>query len=291
MTSLAVIHIGIDPVLHFGGLGVHWYGIMYAVAFYVAWKVAVVPHLRPRGVSEDRIEVLLAWTIVAGLLGARLYYDLQSGFLNYLTHPVDLIAVWKGGMAFFGAIIGGVVAIWFLAKRERISFWLVFDAAVLFACVGQPIGRIGNVINGDILGGYAPNLPWATAYTNPNAILQPGFQLNIPYQPAAVYEALGTLGILVILLLVRRRGVRTGVLSLTYLPLYAISQLIIFHWRASEPAIFLGLKQAQWTAIGVLLLGAPLAYLLWRRGVGAAPSSKPAARDGTVEPSPLGSTV
>jgi phosphatidylglycerol:prolipoprotein diacylglycerol transferase len=152
------------------------------------------------------------------------------------------------------------------------------DAAGLFAVIGQPIGRIGNIINGDILG--APStLPWATAYTNPNAILQRGFSLCDPnafectaYQPAAAYEAIGTILIGLVLLLLLRRRVRDGVLVITYVALYAVSQLVIFQWRESEPVIGLGLKQAQMTAIVVLAVGVPLLLALRRRypGTGAA---------------------
>jgi len=80
-----------------------------------------------------------------------------------------------------------------------------------------------------------------------------------------VYEALGTILIGVILWMLLRRHVRDGVIAIAYVALYALSQLGIFFLRGSEPAIFLGLKQAQWTAIGMLLLGVPLLVLAWRR--------------------------
>src|ERR1019366_9284707 len=119
----------------------------------------------------------------------------------------------------------------------------------------------GNVINGDILGARS-TLPWVTAYSNPKAILQAGFSLCTPaqcvaYQPAAVYEALGTICIGIILYLLLRRNVRPGV--------HAISQLILFEFRASEPPGPLGLREAQWTSIAMLVLGVPLLYVLWRR--------------------------
>jgi len=155
------------------------------------------------------------------------------------------------------------------AWRNRISVWLMWDAAVIFAVVGQPIGRIGNIINGDILGAQS-GLPWATGYANPHAVLQSGFQLctsvSCPaYQPAAAYEALGTIAIGVILFALRRRGVRNGALAVAYIPLYAISQLILFQFRRSEPVLGLGLHQAQWTALVILVVVTPLVFLAWRR--------------------------
>ena len=152
----------------------------------------------------------------------------------------------------------------------------MWDAAVIFAVVGQPIGRIGNVINGDILGARS-SLPWATGTPTPTPCckrLPPGqLQPGAPwyYQPAAVYEALGTIAIGVILFALRRRGVRNGALAVAYIPLYAISQLILFQFRASEPVIGLGLHQAQWTAIIMLVVVAPVVYLVWRRRIDTVP--------------------
>lgn len=147
--------------------------------------------------------------------------------------------------------------------------WLALDGGAAFAVVGQPIGRIGNLINGDILG--APStLPWATAYADPHAILQEGFQRCTPasciaYQPAAAYEALAAIAIGVILLVLYRRRVALGLIAVAYVAAYAITQLIVFEFRASEPAILLGLRQAQWTSITMLAIGIPGLWVLWRR--------------------------
>lgn len=269
---VALIRIDVDPVVHLGRLSLHWYGVAYAVAFWAGWRFAVIPHLERRGVARADVDRMLTWVIVAGLVGARLYYDVQS--VDRLSTPLDWIAVWNGGMAFFGAIIGSLSAIAALAWRYRLSFWMLADAGALFAVVGQPIGRLGNLVNGDILGPRS-DLPWATAYTHitsdpgvfpPHcAVLQPGFSCGVGYQPAAAYEALATIAIGVVLWRLRRRNLRDGMLIILYVALYALSQLVVFWWRASEPAVLLGLKQAQWTAIGVLVLGVPLLYGLWRR--------------------------
>lgn len=271
--AVAALRINIDPVLHLGIVPVHWYGVMYAIAFLVGFRYGVLPHVEPRGISRATAERALVWTIVFGLLGARLYYVVQQPNLgDYLHNPIRIIAVWEGGMAFFGAIAAGLATTAVFAWRNHLSTWLLWDASVLFAVVGQPIGRIGNLINGDILGARS-TLPWATGYTNPHAVLQQGFHLvSDPggpwyYQPAAAYEAIGTLIIGAILVVLRRRGVRFGALAVAYIPLYAISQLILFQFRASEPVIGLGLHQAQWTAIVILIVVAPAVFLVWRRRI------------------------
>ncbi|MFN2582657.1 MAG: prolipoprotein diacylglyceryl transferase [Candidatus Dormibacteria bacterium] len=277
--AVSTITINIDPVLQIGPLPIHWYGIFYALAFFTAYQLGVLPLALRKGVSRAVAERIAVWTIVFGLIGARLYYDVQQpDFVhNYLLNPINLIAFWQGGMAFFGAIIAGMATLAVLAWRHRINPWMVLDGGMVFAVVGQPIGRFGNLINGDILGDRS-NLPWATGYAFQNppggdhcAILQQGFHCvgdaGGPwfYQPAAAYEALGTLVIGLVLLLLYRRNVRNGILTLTYVPLYAISQLVIFMFRASEPPGPFGLREAQWTAIAVLVIGTPLLYVLWAR--------------------------
>ena len=291
---VGVVTININPVFQLGPFTIHWYGVFYAIAFIAAYRYGVLPLALRKGISRAMAERITVWTIVFGLLGARLYYDVQqTDFVRtYLLQPLNLIAFWNGGMAFFGAIIAGFTTLAVLAWRYRINPWVMLDGGVLFAVVGQPIGRIGNVINGDILGSPS-NLPWATAYTFQSpagsghcAILQPGFYCGIPYQPAAVYEALGTIVIGVILLLLMRRGVRDGIAAITYVGLYAVSQLILFEFRTSEPPGPLGLREAQWTSIVVLLVALPLLSYLWLRtasrleamhSIAHAPPAQPAA--------------
>jgi phosphatidylglycerol:prolipoprotein diacylglycerol transferase len=263
---LATISIGINPVaFNLGSLAVHWYGIFYVVAFAVAYYLGARAHVLLRGISEQNLEQLAGWAILFGLIGARLYYDVQN--LDLMHSVVDVIAVWNGGMAFYGGIIGGVTTLVVLGWRRHLPIWTLLDGAAFFAVVGQPIGRIGNIINGDILGGQS-NLPWATAYTNAGAVLQPGFKLGVAYQPAGAYEALGTLVILLLLIGLRRRGVRSGVVIISYVALYSVSQFLLDFLRQSEPVIWLGLKELQLTAIVSLVVLVPLLILIWLRTEG-----------------------
>ncbi|HUY97707.1 MAG TPA: prolipoprotein diacylglyceryl transferase [Verrucomicrobiae bacterium] len=277
----AVIRISLDPVFNLGPLPIHWYGVCYAVAFLVGLRIAL-PHAERHGIPQAVAGRTAFWCIVLGLIGGRLFYDLQSGALHYLTHPLQIFAFWQGGMAFFGAIFLGIATLAWCSRHYRVSFWVLLDAGVLFAAIGQPIGRIGNIINGDILGGRS-SLPWATAYTNPHTYAP---QLGVAYQPVAAYEALMTLVMLGILLLLRRRGVAAGVLGIVYLILYPVSQFGIFFLRnpVNVPYIALGLKQTQWTSIGVLLLGVPLVVAAWlwsRRHPGRFPDDAGGAQQPT----------
>jgi phosphatidylglycerol:prolipoprotein diacylglycerol transferase len=259
---LLVITDPFPPGFYLGPLQIRWYGVAYAIAF-VAGTAIGSRHMARRGVPSSVSSDIAFWAIVFGLIGARLYYDVQSGWWFYLTHPQHILAIWEGGMAFFGAIFAALIVLIVMARRHHLNFWDLIDAGALFAAVGQPIGRLGNVMNGEILGPPS-NLPWAIRYTNP-ASMAP--HLGVAYQPANLYEAVGTLLILAILLYVRRRGVPPGVLGLIYLVLYPVSQLIVFYWRTDSetPAILFGLKQAQLTSLVVLVAVVPIFVYAWLR--------------------------
>lgn len=287
---LAYFVLNLDPILlSIGPFAIHWYGIAYvvgiAIALYVVNRWAV-----REGIHEDQLWGLFIWAAIAGLIGGRLYFVLQQPHLveDYLLKPINIISVWNGGMAFFGAIFAGAGILFIIAPRYGLNRWVALDGGALFAVVGQIFGRFGNFVNGDILGSaaggpvnlpsgvcasapcfaYVPDphiLPWALVYVNPNNTFAP---LGVPFQPAQVYEMLFSVVILALIWPLRHRlpKIRAGLYFTLYLMLYAISQFVVFFFRATEPTTpFLGiggLKQAQWTAVIVFLLCIPLALLV-----------------------------
>ena len=275
---LAFITIGINPVaFHLGPLAVRWYGLGYVLGIAVAAWVAF-PYALRRGIGEDEIWSTLSWSIVAGLVGGRLYYVVQNNFGFFLRHPQNILAAWDGGMAFYGAIFAVTGVMIYFHWRHGYPLWRFLDAGALFAVLGQAFGRLGNIVNGDIVG-YPTKLPWGTVYTNLHAMAP---QLGTAYQPAAVYELLFNLFFFAVLYHLRFR-LRPGWLFVSYLAGYSVSQFGLFFLRANS-VLFLGLKQAQWTALVVLAATALLAFWLARH-----PDSRPVARarseSGPVAPS------
>ena len=251
------ITIGIDPVaFSIGGLEVHWYGIMYVVGISIAaWVVTKIAGRM--GADLDALWDLFPIAIFTGLAGGRLYFVVQDGITDYLKHPGDIVAVWDGGMAFFGAIMAVVATIFVFARVRGISPWPLFDVISVFAVIGQMFGRIGNIVNGDVIGAET-SVPWGTAYTHPDSFAP---LLNVPYHPAAAYSILANVVLLGVLYLAWRRYRYTGVTFGTYLIGYSVTQFVIFFWRNNSITAF-GLKQAQLTAIVIGLLGAAILY--WR---------------------------
>jgi phosphatidylglycerol:prolipoprotein diacylglycerol transferase len=264
------IYLNIDPVIfHLGPLAVRWYGLMYVVGIIVGlW--AIKGYAERKGVDQDMVYRILWWCIAAGLIGGRLYFVVQQPDLmqHYILQPWNILATWEGGMAFYGAIFLVILTLFWRARIERVNPLVLVDCGVLFASVGQIFGRIGNIINGDIIG-FPSTLPWSTVYVNPNswACLNPD-TCNVPVQPAAAYEILCNLVLLVVLFYLASRVRRPGVLTLVYLFGYAITQFLVFFVRENIIVSFLGLnwglKQAQWTSLVVFIALIPISYLIMR---------------------------
>lgn len=263
------IYINIDPaIVHIGPLALRWYGLMYVVGITIG-LLAVRGYTARKGISRDIVYRILWWCIVAGLIGGRLYFVVQQpNFVSYyLAQPQHILATWEGGMAFFGALFLAIPMLFWRARVERINPLVALDAGVLFAAAGQIFGRIGNLINGDIIG-YPSTLPWSTVYQNPNSFACLNIATcNVPVQPAAGYELLANLVLLALLFFLSYRLRRPGVLMLVYLFGYVITQFLLFFERANVVVSFLGLnwglKQAQWTSLVVFILLLPLTFLVF----------------------------
>ncbi len=264
------IYINIDPaIVRIGPFVLSWYGLMYAVAIILGLRI-VRGYTTRKGITQAAVYRILWWCILAGIIGGRLYFVIQQPdlFSYYLAQPQHILATWEGGMAFYGAIFLVIPTLIWRARRERINPLVLLDAGVLFAAAGQIFGRIGNLINGDIIG-YRSTLPWSTVYQNPHswACLNPA-TCNVPVQPAAGYELLTNILMLGLMFFIAWRVRRPGILMLVYLFGYAITQFLLFFVRDNLIVSFLGLnwglKQAQWTSLVVLVILLPVTYLVLR---------------------------
>ncbi len=266
------IYVNIDPIIaHLGPLALRWYGLMYVVGIIIALWV-IRGYTRRKGINQEMVYRILWWCIAAGLIGGRLYFVIQQPNLvsYYLANPIHIIATWEGGMAFFGAIFLVIPTLIWRARVERINPLVLIDAGVLFGAAGQIFGRIGNLINGDIVG-YPSTLPWSTVYVHPGSwACLPGSSIcGVPVQPAAGYELLTNVVLLLSMLYLAHRVTRPGILMLVYLYAYAITQFLLFFVRDNIYVNLFGvldwhLKQAQWTALFLLIVLLPITYLVAR---------------------------
>lgn len=262
---LGPIIIDINPILfQVGPLAVRWYGLMYAVGIAVGLWV-VLPYARRKGISDDDLWDAVWPSIIAGLVGARLYFVVQQDLGPYIAEPWRIVATWEGGMAFYGAVFAVALVLVWVARAKGISIWNFLDVGALFAVIGQAFGRVGNLINGDVIG-PPTDLPWGFVYRHPNSFVP---DHTVAYHPAAVYELLFNLSFFALLYYLRFRLPKPGLLFALYLVGYSLGQFLLFFLR-TEPLVAFGLKQAQLTAVVVSLAGLLIGW--WRlRATAAAP--------------------
>jgi phosphatidylglycerol:prolipoprotein diacylglycerol transferase len=262
-----LIHPQFDPVaLKLGFVQIHWYGLTYLAAFGLFYwlanrRIRLAPFAE-RGWTARDVEDLLFWGVLGVVLGGRLGYVLFYKPGDYIAHPLDIFAVWKGGMAFHGGLIGVAAAMALYARSRGRQFLEVMDLVAPCVPTGLACGRIGNFINGELWGRAAdPSLPWAMVF--------PQSGTAIPRHPSPLYQfALEGITLFVLVWLYARRpdtyqsadGRRVwGRAAAAFVVGYGIFRFIAEYFR--EPDAFLGLlslglSMGQWLCVPMVLIGA-----------------------------------
>ncbi|MEQ8757169.1 MAG: prolipoprotein diacylglyceryl transferase [Coleofasciculus sp. G1-WW12-02] len=255
------------PILvKLGPLTIRWYGLLIASAVLIG--VSLSQYLaKRRNVDPNAIADLAIWLVIAAIPCARLYYVLFE-WEQYAQRPEDIIAIWKGGIAIHGAILGGLVATIIFARVQKLSVWLLADLVVPSLILGQAIGRWGNFFNSEAFGSPT-NLPWKL-YIPPQQ-RPPGYMNYEYFHPTFLYESLWNALIFVILItlffrdLKRKPHLKVGTLALIYLVGYSAGRIWIEGLRTDS--LMVGpLRIAQIVSLVSILLGlAGLAWLYWFR--------------------------
>ena len=251
----------IDPVaISIGPLKIHWYGLMYLVGFVGGWWLGSVHAGRPNsGWQRSEVGDLLFYIALGTILGGRLGYVLFYNLGYYLKHPIEIFFVWTGGMAFHGALLGIIVAMWMFARRTQRGFFQVSDFAAPLTPLGLGAGRIGNLINQE-LWGRTSDVPWAMVFARTGGPL--------PRHPSQLYEfALEGVALFAILWLFSARPRPAGAVSGLFLVCYGAFRFFIEFFR--EPDAQLGYLAFGWLTMGqvlsvpMVLFG--IGLLIWSR--------------------------
>ncbi len=257
---IAAITIRVDPVItDLGPLAIRWYGIIMMVAVLVG-SLVFARQLRKRGISPDHVWGMLLLAIPFGILGARLAHVFDD-FSFYWHHPGQIITAQLIGLAIYGVLAGGVLAVVIYCRWKKLPTWRVLDALALAIPVGQLIGRCANIINGDTWGN-ATGLPWGFVYTSPHALL-PASLLGVPTQPTPVYEQLWLIVVILVVWWAMPRLKTDGTAFLLYLGLYSFGRFFLSFLRVNN-ILFLGLREAQLIALAVFVAVFPVAWWLRR---------------------------
>lgn len=250
-----MLEIGIDPILvGLGPLSLSWHSLFTMLGIVVAiWLTSRLA--RRKGLAEENVYPILLWAVLGGVVGARLVHVLDYWDI-YAANPGAIIAVWKGGLALWGGILGGIVTALIFGRAKGISITPLADLTAPGLILAQAIGRIGDIINGEHFS-RVTDLPWGVVYTHPNS---PAYGLP-PQHPAVAYELLMDLLIFGMLWVLRNRIRKEGSLFLVYLISYSVGRFFLSFLRLDSNTIFLSLNQAQWISILVLAVAFPLLIL------------------------------
>jgi len=233
-----------DPVIvQLGPFSIRWYALAYIVSLLLGWRlVRRLARLPPVVATPLQVDDFLTWAVLGVVLGGRLGYVLFYQPDTYLLHPLQILAVWEGGMSFHGGMLGVATAIVVYCRRNRIALLGFADRIAIVTPIGLGLGRLANFINGELWGRPAPEwLPWAMRFPRAPDCLSFA-DICTPRHPSQIYEALleGLLLFLVMFALSRRQALRErfGALTGIFLCGYAVARIIGEFFR--EPDAFLG---------------------------------------------------
>ncbi len=255
----ALAYPAIDPILiEIGPIAIRWYSLAYVVGILLSWRYMTrLIRRSPAGIETGHIDDLIVWATLGIILGGRIGYTMFYKPGYFLDHPLEILAMWRGGMSFHGGLIGVLIAVALFARLRKIDFVKLGDIIVCAVPIGLFLGRIANFINGELFG-RASDAPWAMVFPHGGPLAR---------HPSQLYEA-GLEGLVLFALLAwlayRTRALeRPGLLAGTFFAGYGIARIFVELFR--EPDAHLGFLAAgatmgQLLSLPLVLAGAWLIH-------------------------------
>ena len=255
-----LLHPQFDPVaFSLGPLSVRWYGLMYLVAFVQfivlgRYRIRTRPGLLTVGQLDDLLFYGMLGVIVGGRLGQVLFYE--PGY--YLAHPLEILAVWKGGMSFHGGFLGVLAAMGLWSRKHRIAWFDITDFIAPLVPLGLAAGRIGNFINGELWGRHT-DVPWGMVFP---------YVDEFPRHPSQLYQfALEGVLLFIVIWIYSSKPRATGAVTGMFMIGYGVLRSFAEFFREPEDGFMgiltLGVTMGQWLSIPMVLAG--IAALMWSR--------------------------
>lgn len=257
-----LIHPLPNPIaFSIGPLSVHWYGLMYLLAF--AQFIALgrlrlrQPHIARDNWQTEDLDDMLFYGVLGVIIGGRLGEILFYNPAYYFAHPADMLAVWKGGMSFHGGLLGVMLAMYLWARKAGRNLMDVYDFIAPMVPLGYAAGRIGNFINAELPGRVAdPALPWAMIWPNVD---------SLPRHPSPIYQALvdGLLLFIILWLYARKPRPRLAVGAM-FVMLYGCARFFTEYFRTPDYEVsFAGITISAGQMLSLPMIAAGAAMLVW----------------------------
>jgi len=257
-----------------GPLTIHAYALCIIAGIIAA--VLILGHrLNRRGIESGFAVDIALWSVPLGIVCAR-FYHVFTHVGDYFAPGDNLwnvFAIWDGGNALYGSLIGGAIGIWIACRRAKVRFWSIADALAPALLVAQSLGRLGNYFNHELFG-LPTTLPWGLQIESTNPKFPPGLPVGTLFQPLFLYEIIwNLLGFALILYLERRFTLQWGKVLAAYLIWYGAGRSYLESIRIDPSSIgYLGIPANVWASLAAVALGVVLFAIQTRRHTGADPS-------------------
>lgn len=234
------------------GLNIRWYALAYVAAFVIGYVLFKHLMRRPNSeldISNKKMDDLLTAIILGVVVGGRLGYVLFYNLGYFIAHPLEIFAVWNGGMSFHGGLIGVIGAVFWFGWKNKINSWRILDLMAVVAPIGLFFGRIANFINMELMG-HPTNVPWAVEFVDKD-----GNVLIPASHPSPIYEAL-TEGVILFALMYclyrftglrKKPGALAGIMGMGY----ACARIFCEQFRI--PDVQIGFLAGNWLTMGMTL--------------------------------------
>lgn len=253
--DLLFVHWNIDPeIFRIGPIAVRWYGLLFASAFFFGYLI-MQQIFKREGLKQEVLDSLTMYVFIATVVGARLGHCLFYEPAYYLSHPLEILFVWHGGLASHGAAIAIVIGLWLFSRKHKKSFLWIFDRVVITVALGGMFIRLGNLANSEIYG-HPTNLPWAFIFERENMI---------PRHPTQIYEALSYFALFALLMVFyfkTRVAEKQGFLFGFFLICLFGARFVIEFFKENQVEFEQGmlLNMGQWLSIPFILAGIALIF-------------------------------
>ena len=250
----------IDPIaFQIGPLAVRWYGLMYLFGFAGGFFVARwLARRRNLALGNEQLAELISYIAIGVVLGGRLGYVVFYNLPYYLSHPLQIFAVWEGGMSFHGGMLGAMLAGWLWVRNQGLPFYPAADCIFAAAPLGLGLGRLGNFINGELYG-RPTDVPWGMVFPGGGPL---------PRHPSQLYEAFLEGAVLLAFLAWLGTRVRTpGVVTWAFIGGYGLVRFAVEFFREPDAhlGLALGLSRGQYLSAAMIVAAAVFLRMLYRR--------------------------
>lgn len=238
-----MIH-NINPIIiSFGSFHIYWYGFMYLIAFLAAWLLGNL-YIKKNIIKIDnnKFSDLLFLCFLGILIGGRIGYSFFYNLSSTIENPLTIFFLWDGGMSFHGGFLGVIISIVYFCKKNKLSFFIISDFIVKLVPIGLFTGRIGNFINGELIG-KPTDLPWGIVFLKID---------DLSRHPSQLYEAfLEGVVLFIVLNFIVSKNAKTATATAYFLILYSLFRFLVEFLRLPDSHI--GYLMFSWVTMGQIL--------------------------------------